>query len=92
MIGGIIMRSDVSTLSKWGNSSAVRIPASVLRGAGFQIGDRVRLEISEGENILIKKADSPKPGTLEYLFKDYSGESFDTELIDIGDAAGEEKW
>ncbi|MDR1481885.1 MAG: hypothetical protein LBI74_04605 [Synergistaceae bacterium] len=34
----------------------------------------------------------PKPGTLEYLFRDYDGTSFKTELIDLGAPVGNEKW
>jgi hypothetical protein len=33
-----------------------------------------------------------KGGTLEYLFKDYDGTSFQTELSDLGSPAGNEKW
>jgi hypothetical protein len=34
----------------------------------------------------------PQKGTIEYLFKDYSGESFKTELVNPTEAIGEEKW
>ena len=34
----------------------------------------------------------PKEGTLEYLFKDYSRDSFKTELIDLGEPVGNELW
>jgi hypothetical protein len=34
----------------------------------------------------------PKKGTLEYLFKDYSGESFKTVLGNPLEAMGEEQW
>jgi len=38
-------------------------------------------------------ANSPdtEPDTLEHIFKDYSGESFKTELVDLGDPVGYEK-
>jgi hypothetical protein len=34
----------------------------------------------------------PAPGTLEYLFRDYDGASFQAELADLGDPAGNERW
>jgi hypothetical protein len=34
----------------------------------------------------------PKKGTLEYLFKDYTGESFKTTLVNPVKPVGKEKW
>ena len=31
-------------------------------------------------------------GTIEYLFKGYSGERFIADLVDLGEPMGEEKW
>jgi hypothetical protein len=45
------------------------------------------------ENILtVSKVNTPRDGTIEYLFKDYSGESFRTELTNPAIPVGEEKW
>jgi len=83
----------VSVLSKWGNSKALRIPAQILKKAELDINDKVFFDVDEKTNkIIMSKLPIPKEGTLEYLFKDYSGEIFNTELIDLGDAVGEEKW
>jgi len=38
------------------------------------------------------KTPAPKKGTLEYLFKDYNGESFKTTLINPVKPTGKEKW
>jgi len=38
------------------------------------------------------KAPAPRQGTLEYLFKDYTEDKFQTELLDLGEAVGNEKW
>jgi hypothetical protein len=40
----------------------------------------------------IPKQKPPKKGTIEYLFKDYSGQSFKTKLINPIKPAGKEKW
>jgi hypothetical protein len=38
----------------------------------------------------IRKAQGPKKGTIEYLFKDNSGESFKSELVNLGEPMGDE--
>jgi hypothetical protein len=35
---------------------------------------------------------TPQKGTIEYLFKDYTGGSFRTELVNPTEAVGAEKW
>ncbi len=83
----------VSVLSKWGNSKALRIPAQILKKAKLEIDDKVFFDIDEKTNkIIISKLPVPKEGTLEYLFRDYSGEIFNTEPSDLGESVGEEKW
>jgi len=42
--------------------------------------------------IILTIAPSPKQRTLEYLFKDYNGGAFETEIIDLGETVGNEKW
>jgi len=79
-------------ISKWGNSCGIRIPSSLLKEVDMEINDMVYIESDQSGRILISKKPSPKPGTIEYLFKDYSGERFKTELIDWGEPVGEEKW
>lgn len=48
------------------------------------------------KSILLERINSnvpaPKPETLEYLFKDYDGGSFETEIVDLGEPVGKEKW
>jgi antitoxin MazE len=80
-----------SVVSKWGNSQALRLPAEIIRRLELKPNDRVYLEV-EGDKLTITKAPSPKKGTIEYLFKDYSGESFKTDLINPDKPTGEERW
>jgi len=80
-----------ATVSMWGNSQALRIPIEMTRSLGISANDEVILELKE--NILtISKPSTPREGTIEYLFKDYSGESFKTELINPIEPVGNEKW
>jgi len=78
-------------VSMWGNSQALRLPVEMSRQLGINTNDEVVLELKE--NVLtISKPSTPKKGTIEYLFKDYSGESFKTELTNPIEPVGEEKW
>ena len=78
-------------ITKWGNSHAIRIPSKIVKEMGIECNDKVYLE-TDNDRIIISKALSPKKGTLEYLFKDYSGESFKTGLINPIAPVGNEKW
>jgi antitoxin MazE len=71
-----------AVITKWGNSHALRLPAKMLKNLGIGTNDRVYLESSD-DKIIITKSPMPKKGTLEYLFKDYSGESFKTVLTNL---------
>jgi len=47
------------TIQQWGNSLAVRIPASVARAVGFRLGQPVALSV-EDTAILVSKAGEPR--------------------------------
>jgi len=80
-----------ATISMWGNSQALRIPVEMTRQLGIYPNDEVFLEVRE--NVLtVSKPETPREGTIEYLFKGYSGESFKTELANPVEPVGEEKW
>ncbi|MDR1218834.1 MAG: hypothetical protein LBK73_04410 [Treponema sp.] len=55
------------------------------------MNDEVVLELRE-DVLTVSKPKTPQEGTIEYLFKDYSGESFKTELTNPIEPVGEEKW
>jgi len=78
-------------ITKWGNSHALRIPSKIMKEMRLDSNDKVYLETSD-DKIIITKTPSPKKGTLEYLFKDYSGESFKTTLLNPTTPVGNEKW
>ena len=78
-------------LAKWGNSHALRIPSKMVKELGIETNDKLYLETNE-DKIIVSKAPAPKKGTLEYLFKDYSGKSFRTVLVNPVEPVGNEKW
>jgi hypothetical protein len=58
---------------------------------GISVNDEVVLEVRE--NVLaVSKSDTPREGTIEYLFKDYTGECFKTELTNPAEPVGREGW
>ena len=75
----------------WGNSQALRLPIEMSRQLGIHANDEVVLELRE-DILTVSKLITPRKGTIEYLFKDYSGESFKTELTNPLVPLGEEKW
>ena len=80
-----------ATVSMWGNSQALRLPVEMTRLLGIRANDEVVLEVRE--NVLtVTKPTTPREGTIEYLFKDYSGESFRTELTNPVEPVGREQW
>ena len=80
-----------ATVSMWGNSQALRLPIEMSRQLGINANDEVVLELRE-KVLTISKSSTPRKGTIEYLFKDYSGGSFKTELTNPVEPVGEEKW
>jgi len=48
---------------KWGNSSAVRLPAAVLKEVHIALGDRLELKTEDGKIVL-------EPAQLEYRLED----------------------
>ena len=51
-----------------------------------------RISTNEEEVNELHELTQMKKGTIEYLFKDYSGEMFKTELTNPLEPLGEEKW
>ena len=81
-----------AVVSKWGNSKGIRIPNEILRQASIDLNDTLILEIGHDGCIILTKRPTPQKGTLEYLFKDYQEPPFQTELLDLGQPVGNEKW
>ena len=80
-----------ATVSMWGNSQALRLPIEMSRKLGIRANDEVVLEVNN-DVLTITKPSTPREGTIEFLFKDYSGESFETKLTNPLEPLGDEKW
>lgn len=77
-----------TTLRKWGNSVAVRIPKEVLYEASFKVNDKVDI-FADGTGITIQKVKKFK--SLDDLFAGYAG-SNTYEEFNTGKPVGNEVW
>ena len=84
----------LTTIQKWGNSQAIRLPKTLLDDMMLQENDKVEIvtDINSG-SIIIKKAARKRYAkiSLEERFKDYSGE-YKCEECDWGPPVGNEVW
>jgi antitoxin MazE len=80
---------DISMLveiQKWGNSAAVRVPASALKEAGLQIGQRLDLKTGDGRLVL-----EPAKASLDELVARITPENCHGLALD-DEARGNEAW
>ena len=77
-----------TTIQKWGNSKAIRLPKAVLEKAGLDENDSVELTVSEG-NIII--APINRHLSLRERLADYNG-SYEPKEWDTGKPDGKELW
>lgn len=73
---------------KWGNSSAVRLPAAAMRDLHIALGDRLELETVDG-NIVLKP--SPKTYSLQDMLTQINDQNKHA-LVDFGAPVGREVW
>ena len=69
------------TLSKWGNSLAVRIPAKTIDSLKLEAGDKIELQLKDG-GMFLKKEES----TIDIFEKFYGKPFSEITLDDIGPA------
>jgi len=73
-------------IQKWGDSAALRIPASALKEAGLQIGQKLQLKSEAGKILLV-----PAPDSLEDLVARITPENRPAPLPDDS-IQGSEAW
>ena len=92
----MIIASEEITLSQWGNSKALRLPAMLVNLLNFDINDKLLLDVEVSETtgekrLIIGKAEATPPQTIEELFKDYKNEPFQAEIQEF-EPMGNELW
>lgn len=77
-----------TTIQKWGNSQAVRIPKAILEMAELSENDRVELRVQEGILLIIPVK---KRKTLADRIAEYEGD-YRCREWDTGKPSGNEVW
>ncbi len=80
---------DTTTVSRWGNSLAVRIPKGILERSRVREGDSLELNVSEDGGLVLRPV--RRPCTLEELVAGITPENRPSET-DWGAARGNEAW
>ena len=86
---------EVLKILKWGNSSGMRIPKSIMKTMNLHENDQVQMEIEvvDGRRrLVIQSENEAKDPTIEELFENYRGGRQKVDLQDLGEAVGNEKW
>lgn len=78
-----------TTLKKWGNSAAVRIPASVLEAAHLELDQAV--DIREEHGCIVIEPTRPTAFSIEDLVGGITAENRHAN-VDTGPAVGGEAW
>ncbi len=79
----------LTNIKKWGNSAAIRLPASLMKSADIDLDSEVRITEKNGKIIIepIKKNEY----SLEELVDEITPENMHSEM-DWGKSVGKEKW
>ncbi|EAE3519185.1 TPA_asm: hypothetical protein GHI96_14840 [Listeria monocytogenes] len=85
---------EVVKVSKWGNSSAIRIPKSILKRLNISLDQNAsnvefELHLNENNQIVLTPKDQEE-GYLQTLFKNYEVSDFDKVRFDWGEPRGHE--
>lgn len=80
----------LSSIKKWGNSLAVRLPMPLLKSTDLQEGTAVEISMS-GQNIIIQPVNEPDEYDLASLVEKITDENLHAE-IDTGKPVGNEIW
>jgi antitoxin MazE len=86
----IVMTMTTATLSKWGNSSAVRIPNQFLKRLNLEEGAELQIMVTPENDILLRPTVKPKESNeelrahLKMLLSKIKPDSPRHEEIDLG--------
>ena len=80
----------LSTIKRWGNSSAVRIPRHILNQANLEEGVDVELIVKQTGEITLRAV--RKRESIQELFAGFEENFFQTEEMDWGSPQGDEVW
>ena len=79
----------ITTLGKWGNATAVRIPLAICEELGFEPGKTVVMDVVDSQLII---RNTEHGYTLAGRMAAWDGEYYRGEEIDWGEPEGQEIW
>lgn len=79
----------ITTVAKWGNSLAVRIPKSLAQE--ISLTEQAEIELSVVDGVIMMKPRVIKSYSLEELIQEITPENLHGE-VDSGEAMGNEAW
>jgi len=80
-----------TTVQRWGNSNAVRIPKALLEAVQLAENDKVEITAQEGGIFIQPAKRKRRIKSLEELFEGYEGD-YICEEFDWGSPVGREVW
>ena len=83
------METNITTLTKWGNSQGIRIPSQLVAQLSLNIGDAFEICLEEGRIVLVPVKKKRK--TVMERFREYEGDLQLGEEWDSG-PVGRELW
>lgn len=85
--------SEVS-VSKWGNSGAIRLPKAIMDGLGLKYGEKVSLDLRDGEAVFKKVKTLMLAPTIEELVAEMNrlGWENEPESVNWGPDVGSERF
>lgn len=78
------------TVKRWGNSPAVRIPATIMQALNLNIDDEIKIDLIEGKLVIEPVLKDPV-FSLEQLVSGITPDNIH-DAIDWGDPVGKEIW
>jgi len=78
-----------TTVKKWGNSNAIRLPSATLNRLNINENDELQIVTRDNEIVLIPKK---QINSIDELFENYTSDYFGVPELDWGDHAGTEVW
>ena len=79
-----------TTIGKWGNASALRLPKLFCESLGIKIGDDVNIFVEDDSRIVIEPA--REEFTIKARMREWDGTRYKSEEPNWGPAVGEEIW
>ncbi|HBW36049.1 AbrB/MazE/SpoVT family DNA-binding domain-containing protein [Desulfosporosinus sp. BICA1-9] len=76
-----------TTIQKWGNSQAIRLPKAILEMAELHENDKVEIKVQDGNLVIVPVK---KHRTLEERIAEYSGGDYRCSEWDTGKTVAEE--